>query len=46
MEDRLFDEGSLSVAVSVSAIEHMPAKTRRHAIDEISRPVRVGVSLF
>src|SRR5665213_1462893 len=42
MEDRLFDEGSLSVAVSVSAIEHMPAKTRRHAIDEISRAVRVG----
>jgi hypothetical protein len=42
MEDRLFDEGSLSVVVLVSAIEHMPAKTRRHTIGEISRAVRVG----
>ena len=42
MEDRLFDEGSLSVAVSVSAIEHMPAETRRQSIGEISRAVHVG----
>lgn len=44
IEDRLFDEGSLSVAVSASAIKHMPAKTQRHAIGEISRTVRVGGS--
>ena len=42
MEDRLFDEGSLSVAVSVSAIEHMAADTRRQSIIEISRAVAIG----
>ena len=42
MEDRLFDEGSLSVAISVSAIEHMPAEIRRQSILEISRAVRKG----
>jgi SAM-dependent methyltransferase len=42
MEDRIFDEGSLSVAISVSAIEHMAAETRRQSIREISRAVRSG----
>lgn len=42
MEDRIFDEGSLSAAVSVSAIEHMPAADRRKAIGEITRAVRPG----
>jgi SAM-dependent methyltransferase len=42
MQDRLFEEGSLSVAVSVSAIEHMPAVDRRKAITEIVRATRRG----
>jgi SAM-dependent methyltransferase len=40
MEDRIFDEAALSVAVSVSAIEHMAAETRRKAIEEITRAIK------
>ncbi len=40
MEERIFPEASLSVAVSVSAIEHMRAEMRRQAITEIARALK------
>ena len=42
MEEQLFEEGSLGVAVSVSVIEHIPAKVRRAGLRALSDALEDG----
>lgn len=42
MEERHFEEASITHAVSVSVIEHLPAAARRQALQEIARALAPG----
>ena len=42
MEDRVFEPGSLDVAVSVSVIEHLPAEARRRGLRQIHESLKPG----
>lgn len=42
MENSLYGDGELDLAVSVSVIEHLPAETRRQSLGELGRQVKSG----
>ena len=42
IQDKVFEDGALGVAVSVSVIEHIPAQIRREGITNLARALEMG----